>query len=76
MAKTNCEMACEILLVTNDGDELSPEHLMLLQDAVNGVLNEKGNQVFPTGNDNRQESQWTRRAAFTRVGRKEPRKQS
>ncbi len=41
-----CEMACDILVKTSDGDKLSPEHLKLLEMAVNGFLNEKGETKF------------------------------
>lgn len=41
-----CDKACEILRRTNDGDDLSPEHLWLLQEMVNGHLNELGEQEF------------------------------
>jgi len=41
-----CETACEILRATNDGDNLSPEHLKLVEMAVNGFLNEAGEKAF------------------------------
>jgi hypothetical protein len=41
-----CDKACEILRRTNDGDDLSPEHLWLIQEMVNGHLNELGRQEF------------------------------
>jgi hypothetical protein len=41
-----CEIACEIIRATNDGDDLAPEHLKLVEMAVNGFLNEKGWQAF------------------------------
>ena len=31
---------------TNDGDDLDPRHLKLLENAVNGFLNEKGEAAF------------------------------
>jgi len=40
------DMACAILQKTNDGDNLAPQHLKFLEDAVNGALNEKGVKVF------------------------------
>ena len=40
------DKAIFILQKTNDGDDLSPEHLYLLQEAVNGRLNEYGRQEF------------------------------
>ncbi len=46
MEETTCDKACEILSKTNDGDDLSPEHLYLLQEAVNEHLNELGVQEF------------------------------
>jgi len=39
-------MACDILQRTNDGDDLDPIHLKLIEDAVNGFLNEKGIEYF------------------------------
>jgi hypothetical protein len=39
-------LACEILKKTNDGDDLAPHHLKLLENAVNGLLNEKGVNLF------------------------------
>ena len=39
-------MACEILQKTHDGDDLTSNHMQLLEGAVNGVLNEKGIKVF------------------------------
>jgi hypothetical protein len=41
-----CDMACDILQKTNDGDDLEPMHLKLIEDAVNGFLNEKGIEVL------------------------------
>ncbi|HOW87329.1 MAG TPA: hypothetical protein PKV84_01560 [Candidatus Omnitrophota bacterium] len=41
-----CDMACDILRKTKDGDDLSPEHLWLVENAVNGFLNEKGQEKF------------------------------
>ena len=46
MSKSVCDKACFILQKTNDGDDLSPEHLWLLQEMVNGRLNELGEQEF------------------------------
>lgn len=43
---SNSELACQILERTNDGSKLSPEHLGLLEDAVNGNLNDLGNKMF------------------------------
>lgn len=43
---TRCDQACEILRATSDGDELEPQHLYLVQCAVNGVLSELGEQEF------------------------------
>lgn len=42
----NIDKALEILQKTNDGDDLAPEHLYLLELAVNGFLSEKGQEVF------------------------------
>lgn len=41
-----CEMACEIVRRTNDGDQLAPEHLRLVENAVNGFLNGLGKEKF------------------------------
>ena len=41
-----CELACDILRATKDGDELAPQDLKLLELAVNGVLNEAGKAAF------------------------------
>ena len=41
-----CDMACAILRATNDGADLHPFELCLVQDAVNGFLSEKGEKVF------------------------------
>ncbi len=38
--------AIEILQRTNDGDNLSPLHLSLVEGAVNRFLNEKGSKAF------------------------------
>lgn len=46
------EAAIEILKATSDGDDLIPRHLQLLENAVNGFLDEKGvlefNQLLGT----------------------------
>jgi len=47
-----CEMSCEILQKTNDGDDLDPQHLWLVQEAVNGHLNDKGWAAFQELYDN------------------------
>ena len=44
--KERCDIACEILHDTNDGDDLSPDHLYLVQQAVNGFLSDAGYQAF------------------------------
>jgi hypothetical protein len=44
--KTRCDLACEILQRTQDGDDLAPEHLYLLQCAVNDHLTESGIALF------------------------------
>ena len=41
-----CDMATEILRATHDGDDLSPQHLKLLEMVVNDHANEKGEQAF------------------------------
>lgn len=40
------EMACQILSKTNDGNDLDPNHLKLVEMAVNGILNDKGKELF------------------------------
>lgn len=42
----NCDLACQILQLTEDGDDLIPHHLYILQEAVNGHLNETGQKLF------------------------------
>jgi hypothetical protein len=41
-----CEQAIEVLKATNDGDDLDPSHLAIIEAHVNGHLSEKGQQVF------------------------------
>ena len=41
-----CDKSCEILHRTDDGDDLDPDHLKLVELAVNGFLNEKGVAAF------------------------------
>ena len=41
-----CELACDILSATKDGDELAPPDLKLVELAVNGFLNEAGKAAF------------------------------
>jgi len=41
-----CDMACDIIKRTNDGEDLAPRHLKLVEMAVNGFLNEKGMTAF------------------------------
>ena len=48
----HADMAIEILQKTNDGDDLDPSDLKLLEMAVNGYLNEKGEKAFATLYDN------------------------
>jgi len=43
---TVTDRACAILQATNDGDDLDPPHLKLLENAVNGFLNAKGEAAF------------------------------
>ena len=40
------DIAIAILRKTNDGDDLDPQHLKLLEMAVNGFLNDKGEAAF------------------------------
>lgn len=44
--QNNCEMAIAILQKTNDGDDLDPKELKLLENAVNGFLNDYGQKLF------------------------------
>lgn len=46
MSESVCDKACEILQKTNDGNDLDPLDLWLLQEAVNGHLTEEGMAVF------------------------------
>lgn len=46
VAKTDGEKAIEILGATEDGDELHPSHLGLVQAACNRNLNEEGREAF------------------------------
>ena len=46
MLQSTCDKACEILQKTNDGDDLDPQHLKLLEMAVNGFLNDEGKAAF------------------------------
>lgn len=39
---STCDLACEILQKTNDGNDLDPLDLKLLEHAVNGFLNTEG----------------------------------
>ncbi len=41
-----CDQAIEILGATNDGDDLAPEHLKLVELVVNGWVNEAGEVAF------------------------------
>lgn len=45
MANT-CELACDILRATHDGDDLAPPDLKIVELAVNGFLNEQGKALF------------------------------
>lgn len=46
MANSLADSAIEILRLTNDGDDLDPTHLKLLELAVNGRLTEIGKSAF------------------------------
>jgi hypothetical protein len=46
MSNSLIEPALEILRATRDGDDLAPEHLSLVQLAVNGKLSDKGQTAF------------------------------
>jgi hypothetical protein len=43
---TNCEKAIEILQRTHDGDDLAPQHLRLVELAVNDIVTEVGQAAF------------------------------
>ncbi len=43
---STCDMACDILKITNDGNDLDPLDLKLLEMAVNGLLNDAGIAAF------------------------------
>lgn len=40
------DLAIEIIVATNDGDDLAPHHLKLVEMAVNGFLDKQGETVF------------------------------
>lgn len=46
MSKSMHDQAIEILQKTNDGNDLAPEHLKLLEMTVNGLINEAGEIAF------------------------------
>lgn len=46
MDQQRYEDVSRILILTNDGDDLSPLELKLLEHAANGFLNEKGEAAF------------------------------
>jgi len=41
-----CELACEVLRATHDGDVLAPPDLKLIELAVNGLLSDRGEALF------------------------------
>lgn len=43
---TNCEQAIELLQRTHDGDDLAPQHLRLVELAVNDLVTEVGQAAF------------------------------
>ena len=43
---TNCEKAIEILQRTHDGNDLAPQHLKLVELAVNDMVTEVGQAAF------------------------------
>ena len=45
-SENNCELAIEILQKTNDGNNLDPQNLKLIECAVKGFLTDAGKQVF------------------------------
>jgi hypothetical protein len=46
MKENTCDKAIAILQATSDGDKLAPLDLKLVENAVNGFLNEEGIKVF------------------------------
>ncbi len=46
MNKSLCDIALDIIRATNDGDDLDPRDLKLVESAVNGFLNEQGEVAF------------------------------
>lgn len=48
MTASNCDLAIAILKNTEDGEQLAPEHLRLVEDAVNGPLDETKSAIFRT----------------------------
>lgn len=46
MSADVCELACDILRATKDGEDLSPPDLKLVELAVNGLLNTAGEAAF------------------------------
>ena len=46
MSANTCELACDILRATKDGEELAPPDLKLVELAVNGHLNTTGEAAF------------------------------
>lgn len=48
MTESLIDKAIAIIQHTNDGDDLAPEHLKLVELAANGHLNEKGIEMFET----------------------------
>jgi len=48
VGNTNCDIACEILKLTEDGNRLDPCDLALVEAAVNDCLTEQGQRAFET----------------------------
>jgi len=46
LSQSIAKIAIDIICRTNDGDDLAPEHLKLVENAVNGFLNENGKVEF------------------------------
>ena len=46
MSADVCELSCDILRATKDGEDLSPPDLKLVELAVNGLLNTAGEAAF------------------------------
>ena len=46
MSQSMCDMVCEVLKKTNDGNDLAPIDLKLIEMTINGFINELGEVAF------------------------------